>query len=97
MVPTPDPNLSPRDRLAALLAKWKNTPAPATISQEDLHRNVGTLRIVINHIDQLYIEIQNLRAEASATPNIDIETLTAQLEELQQENTNLQANATRLR
>jgi regulator of replication initiation timing len=97
LVPTPDPNISPRDRLAALLAQWKNIPAPATISQDDLHRSVGTLRIVINHIDQLYTEIQNLRAEASARPNVDIEALTTQLEELQEENTNLQANATRLR
>ena len=30
---TPDPNLSPRDRLAALMAQWRNTAAPATVDQ----------------------------------------------------------------
>lgn len=94
---TPDPHLRPRDRLAALMAQWRNTPAPATINQDDLQRSVGTLRIAIDYVDQLHTEIQTLRASAPAAPNVDVAALTNQLEEQQQEILNLQNNATRLR
>jgi hypothetical protein len=73
---TPDPYIPPRDRLAALMAQWRNTPAPATISQDDLQRNVGTLRIAIDYSDQLHTQIQTLRASASAVPYIDVASLT---------------------
>jgi hypothetical protein len=79
------------------MAQWRNTPAPATISQEDLQRSVGTLRIAIDYVDQLHTEIQTLRASAPAVPNVDVTALTNQLEEQQQEITNLQNSATRLR
>jgi hypothetical protein len=96
-VPTTDPNISPRDRLVALMAQWKNTPAPATINQDDLQRSVGTLRIAINYVDQLHTEIQNLRTSTAVAPNVDMDALSSQLEEQQQEILNLQTNATRLR
>jgi hypothetical protein len=79
------------------MAQWRNTPAPATINQDDLQRSVGTLRIAIDYIDQLHTEIQTLRTSAPAVPNVDMATLTNQLEEQQQEIINLQNNATRLR
>jgi hypothetical protein len=76
------------------MAQWRNTQAPATINQEDLQRSVGTLRIAIDYVDHLHTEIQTLR---DAAPNIDVDALSNQLEEQQQEITNLQNNATRLR
>jgi hypothetical protein len=82
--------------LAALMAQWKNTPVPGTINQDDLQRNISTLRIAINYVDQLHTEIQTLRTSTATTSNIDMDTLLNQLKEQQEEIMNLQTNATRL-
>ena len=49
--PSPGPALTPRNRLAALLAQWRNAASPENLTQDNLHQSIGTLRIVLDYVD----------------------------------------------
>jgi hypothetical protein len=79
----------PLTALNTLRRAWRDFATPVTVSEEQKTQIVGTLRLVHDHLIALQADHDRQRD--------NIETLQAQLEELQHEGQGLQANASRLR